>query len=89
MNVVQFDILDYLTRASGASVFVSPPDALTPLINALTGVMAEHEPRTWTEYNIPCFDEFDRPTAFRNGCSCGYNFYPCPSVVAIKKALLP
>lgn len=46
-------------------------------------VEAVHKPKSWTKYGIPCFDEFDSPTARINGCTCGNEHYPCPTIAAL------
>lgn len=57
------------------------------LVSALRGVLYLHQPKRWTEYNVPCFDEFDSPTVVHNGCSCESRYYPCETVRAINDAL--
>lgn len=30
--------------------------------------------------SVPVFDEYDEPLAVINGCTCGSNRYPCPTL---------
>lgn len=57
------------------------------LLDALEAALSLHQPHTWTEYNVPCFDEYDEPTRVHNGCICGSQVYPCTTVRAITSAL--
>lgn len=50
------------------------------LESALDHIRVEHKPSMWIKYNIPCFDEYDSPTAVIHGCTCGSEQYPCKTL---------